>query len=193
MENIQIKIFWHDKLMDKLLLWLIPRTVKPNHFTVIRFILTPVVFWLLLKENYAWGVPLFMLTAFTDTIDGSLARTRGQITPWGIVYDPLADKLLIGSVIILIIFKHLWPVIGGTILGLEALFIIGGWLKKRRGQIIPANNWGKLKMVSQVLGVFFVLISLWLGIGYAGAIASAAFIFSIIFALLAIGRYGFTF
>ena len=81
--------------------------MAPNQVTMARFFLTPLTVWFIWIGNYAWGVPLFVLTAFTDTIDGSMARTRNQITKWGIVFDPIADKLLIGSVLIVLILQNL--------------------------------------------------------------------------------------
>src|SRR5512141_1406324 len=74
------KPYFHDQLLARTVLRLFPQRVLPNHITMARLVLTPLVVWLIWIGNYAWGVPVFLLTAFTDTIDGSMARTRDQIT-----------------------------------------------------------------------------------------------------------------
>ena len=101
------KIYWHDRLLWKYFIKHIPVQIRPNHITAARFILTPLVVWLVWRGDYAWGVPLFAVTSFTDTIDGTMARMRGQITKWGIVFDPIADKLLVSSVLLVLIVRHL--------------------------------------------------------------------------------------
>src|SRR3989344_1372809 len=98
-------LYPHDKILDFLILRFIPRSVHPNHITILRMMLTPVVFFFIVIEDYKIGIPLFLFAAFTDAVDGALARTRNQITRWGIRFDPLADKLLIGSLLVLLAFR----------------------------------------------------------------------------------------
>ena len=142
------KLFPHDRCMRPFV-WLMPSWVRPNHLTLLRIIMTPVVMWVLYSENYALGIPLFIMVAFTDALDGSMARIRKQITAWGTFYDPFADKLLIGSVILLIVIKHVNPLIAIALLLLEALLILGGWYSRQHGKIRSANIWGKIKMLLQ--------------------------------------------
>ncbi|MDO8435700.1 MAG: CDP-alcohol phosphatidyltransferase family protein, partial [bacterium] len=85
------KILWTDKLLARTILHLFPYSVRPNHVTAFRLIATPFVVWVLASENYVWGIPFFLLVAFTDAIDGAMARTRDQITDVGKLFDPLAD------------------------------------------------------------------------------------------------------
>ena len=144
-ERDPAQLFPHDYLL-KPLLWFIPSFVRPNHLTVARMCATPVVLWFLFMENYRVGVPLFIATAATDALDGSLARWRKQITEWGTFYDPMADKLLMGSVIVLILIQHVNPVIAFGVIGVELLMLGGGWYKRQKGKKIQANVWGKVKM-----------------------------------------------
>ncbi|MFH1610992.1 MAG: CDP-alcohol phosphatidyltransferase family protein [Patescibacteria group bacterium] len=181
-------LYPHDVLM-KPIIHLIPDVLRPNHFTIARMILTPVVLFLLFFENYGLGVPLFILTAFTDAIDGSLARIRDQITDWGTFYDPVADKLFIGSVILLILIQHVNPLLGYIIIFLECLMVIGGWYKRRSGQAVQANVWGKVKMFLQFAGVFFLLMSLWFGIDMFIPISYGTLILGLIFAIVALLTY----
>ncbi|KPJ85892.1 hypothetical protein AMJ57_01410 [Parcubacteria bacterium SG8_24] len=162
--NRHIVLYPHDKVFRCLLEPLIPRWLKPNHITVSRIFLTPPVLYFLFVEDYRIGVPLFLLVALTDAIDGSLARVRRQITEWGVLYDPLADKLLIGSVLFLIVLRHINFYLGISLLVVEVGLIVGGWIRKRRGRVEPANVWGKIKMLTEVIGITLLLIALWLDI-----------------------------
>jgi len=162
--NEKIRLLLHDRIYARTLDVLLPRWIAPNHVTVLRFFLVPPVVYLLYIGNYGWGVPLFLFAALTDALDGSMARVRRRITEWGIIYDPLADKLLIGSVLFLIVLRHINFYLGLGLLLVETLMIVGGWMMRRRGMVQPANFFGKVKMVAEVLGIMLLLIALWLNI-----------------------------
>ena len=121
------KVLYHDKLLAATFLRLFPRIIHPNHITVFRFIATPIVAVMMLYGRYTIGLVAFLVVAFTDALDGSMARTRGQITEWGKVYDPLADKILIGSVVFIIVLRYidLWTSL--IIISLEFLIITAAW------------------------------------------------------------------
>lgn len=178
------KIYPHDRLMGRTVLRLIPGGVTPNQITIFRICLTPVVLWLLWRNHYDYGTILFLFAAFTDAVDGSLARTRDQVTSWGMVWDPVADKLLIGSVVALLMFRHFPIELIVVVFGLEAAFLAGGYYRKRQGLIVSANWLGKFKMLCQVLGVTLYL--LFLSTGYA-AFAPASYAVIVVAALLALG------
>ncbi|MBT4856813.1 CDP-alcohol phosphatidyltransferase family protein [Candidatus Uhrbacteria bacterium] len=182
------QLFPHDKLIRPFLA-VIPRAVHPNHVTILRMILTPVVLYFLFKQNYNIGVPLFVVTAMTDALDGTLARVRKQITRWGTFYDPIADKMLIGSVIILILLQHVNPLIAFSVIGVEILMMAGGWYQRRRGIVVTANIWGKVKMILEFTGVLLLLISLWLGVDLFVELSEGTLILAIIFAVIALLTY----
>ncbi|MCH8049623.1 CDP-alcohol phosphatidyltransferase family protein [Patescibacteria group bacterium] len=182
------KLFPHDHLL-KPLLFFIPQTVKPNHITVLRMLLTPVVMWFLYIENYQVGVPLFLFTAFTDALDGTVARVRKQITEWGIFYDPVADKILIGSVILLIVIQHVNPFLAVALIVVELLIIVGGWYQRQRGIMRSANVWGKVKMFLEVTGVMFLLIALWLGVDLFVDLSHGTLVLAVIFAVVSLLTY----
>ena len=96
-----------DKMLDVSFLRLIPEWVTPNHVTIFRFLSIPLLIALLLADYTDLAAILFVVSAFSDAVDGALARTRKKITKWGIVNDPLADKLLIGSVVAIIVTKYI--------------------------------------------------------------------------------------
>ncbi|MFA6131259.1 MAG: CDP-alcohol phosphatidyltransferase family protein [Patescibacteria group bacterium] len=188
MPNQPAKLFPHDRFFYPLISW-IPRWVEPNHITLLRLILTPFVIIFLLYENYDVGVPLFLLTALTDAVDGTLARVRNQVTPWGIFYDPVADKILIGSVVLLIVIRHVNPILALAIIGVEILLIAGGWYRRRKTHLQSANIWGKIKMILEVVGVLFLLIALWSGVDLFVQISSGTLIVAMIFAIVSLLTY----
>lgn len=191
MTNETIKFFPHDYLLKYTLIPLIPRFVRPNHVTVLRMLLTPVVLGLLFFENYGIGVPLFIFTALTDALDGSLARLHKQITVWGTFYDPIADKLLMGSIFILIVFKHINVWFGLLLVTVEVLIAAGGIYRRARGMpIIAANVFGKTKMFLQVVGVGFLLLALWHGIDLFIPFSIGTFSLALVFALISLWTYG---
>jgi CDP-diacylglycerol---glycerol-3-phosphate 3-phosphatidyltransferase len=138
----------------------------PNKLTLSRLMVTPVFVFLLAVNfpgNYFIALILFLLAMLTDYIDGSLARSWGEVTVMGQLLDPLADKILISSAFIMFvglpdILLPAWLVI--IIVSRE--FAITGirLLAAGRGIIIPAGRWGKHKTVSQVITVSAVLIYL---------------------------------
>ncbi|MBF8280816.1 MAG: CDP-diacylglycerol--glycerol-3-phosphate 3-phosphatidyltransferase [Candidatus Magasanikbacteria bacterium] len=169
-------IFLHDRILAKTVLRLIPRRVTPNMVTWFRIAATPFVIWLILSGHYGWGVPVFLLVAFTDMIDGAMARTRDQITQLGTILDPLADKFLVGSMVIILVFRYLNPIIGWLVVILEILFILSAaFYRIAKGPIKGANWWGKLKMMLQVVAVFFVLMALLIDFPWLFVVASWIF------------------
>ena len=177
----------HDRLIEKYILRFLPQDITPNRITALRIILTPVVFFLILYEYYQIGAVLFLLTAFTDALDGSLARTKDQITKFGIMFDPLADKLLSGSMVLLLVFRYFPPWLGLTILGVEIIFIISGYISNRYFKIVRmANIWGKIKMWLQVIATFLVMLALVFNFSLLFTISFWLFGFAIGFAILSL-------
>ncbi len=184
------KLFPHDHLLAATLLRLIPRRVTPNMVTTLRFVLIPFVLAFLYLERWSVAVPLFLFTALTDAIDGSLARTRKQVTEWGTFFDPVADKLLIGSVVLLLVAERVNPWFALLILGVEALIILGGVIRKRRGVVTPANIFGKTKMFLQVVGVTFLLIAAWTGMDLYVDLSVGTLSLAVAFAVISLFTYG---
>ncbi|MDD5252072.1 MAG: CDP-alcohol phosphatidyltransferase family protein [Patescibacteria group bacterium] len=152
-----------DRWFAKLVLPLVPAIVLPNHLTLVRLFLTPVVVWLVWRGYYLAALCLFVLLGFTDAMDGSLARVRRQVSEWGIRFDPVADKLLIGSVLFVIVLDRVNFYLGLALLIVEAAAVIVGWWRARHGAVEPSNAWGKAKMVFEVIGISALLLALWSG------------------------------
>ena len=151
----------HDYLLAKTLLRLLPVSVTPNKVTLFRIIFTPAVFFLVLYDYYLVGIISFLLLAFSDAVDGSLARTSDRITDFGKIFDPLADKFLIGSMVLVLVFQNYPFWLGFAVLGIEIIIILATINKKYKFKTIRgANIWGKIKMHLQVIAVFLTLAGL---------------------------------
>ena len=155
------RLYPHDHLMKYTVIPFIPVWLRPNHFTVFRMFLTPFIVWLLYIGELRVGIPLFVFAAFTDVIDGSLARLRKQITPWGIFFDPVADKLLVGCVALTIALQYFNPALVFVAIALDllpaTLFLAR---KNPRTEITGANVWGKAKMVLQFISLTLLLFGI---------------------------------
>lgn len=184
-----IKLYPHDHVMRALILPWVPVFVHPNHITVVRFLLTPIVLWLLFIENYTWALPVFILAAFTDALDGSVARVRKQVTPWGIFFDPIADKLLIGSVALLVALQYFNPVIVFIALVLDILPSLRWASTRYAGTIMAANVWGKIKMFLQFSSLTLLLLGIVFNEPLLIQLGEAALVASLVFAGIAVATY----
>jgi CDP-diacylglycerol--glycerol-3-phosphate 3-phosphatidyltransferase len=173
-----------DKIIAKTILPFIPKTLRPNAVTVFRLVCIPFVIYFLLNEQYFWGTIIFTIAAFSDALDGAMARVRHQITSDGKFLDPVADKLLIGSAAFILISRYISWSLTILIVLLELMIISIAMYKKytMKKIVIQAKTSGKIKMVLQCVGVvlllFFILtnipiflllseITLWSAIGFA--------------------------
>ncbi|MFH1427651.1 MAG: CDP-alcohol phosphatidyltransferase family protein [Patescibacteria group bacterium] len=191
-KNYQVadKVYWHDKVLAATILKLFPRAIKPNHLTMFRFLATPLVVIFMAIDSYQIGLWSFLIVAFTDALDGSMARTRNQITNWGKIYDPLADKLLIGSIIFAIVLRYIdfWAAM--IIIALEIIIIASAWWRKHNHYPVEANIWGKIKMNLQVLGVVILLFSIIFNVEQLFPFTAGVFYLAIAFAVVSLLTYG---
>jgi CDP-diacylglycerol--glycerol-3-phosphate 3-phosphatidyltransferase len=140
-------------------------TTLPNLLTGSRFAMIPLLVVLLSLEQttliafLAWSV--FVLAAFTDWLDGYLARKFDCETVFGKLMDPLADKLLVTAALIMLIPLELVPAwVCLVIIGRE-IFITGlRALAASTGKVVAADNLGKIKSNFQYYGVGFLIFPL---------------------------------
>jgi CDP-diacylglycerol--glycerol-3-phosphate 3-phosphatidyltransferase len=139
----------------------------PNALTVLRILLVPVYGWLLLHHDgadawwrfAAWFV--FVAAAVTDWVDGRIARSRGQVTNFGKVADPIADKALTGVAFIgLSSLGLVWWWVTAVILVREAAITALRFVVIRHG-VMPAGRGGKLKTMLQTLALAALTFPLW--------------------------------
>lgn len=179
-----------DHLLGATVLRLIPSRIPPNAITILRFLLCPYVFYLFLHGDYGWGFWVFLFTAFTDAIDGAMARLRKQITIWGTLYDPVADKLLIGGTVLILAWKNLGTEIIFLIVGLEIATVLGALYFRLRRVIYPANLYGKIKMLLQVVAASVLILGLIFQLSVLFSVSYGIFILACVFAFLSLASRG---
>ncbi|MHA7282392.1 CDP-diacylglycerol--glycerol-3-phosphate 3-phosphatidyltransferase [Arthrobacter sp. TMS2-4] len=137
-----------------------------NVLTVVRILLVPFFVWFLLLDHgsdglFRWlAVLVFVVAIYTDKLDGDLARSRGLITDFGKIADPIADKLLIGSALIMLsVLGELWWWVTIVILAREIGITLMRFAVIRYG-VMPASRGGKLKTVVQTVAILLFLIPL---------------------------------
>lgn len=134
----------------------------PNKLTIFRILLTPVlVFFLIssLENKFLFALLIFSIASITDQIDGFIARKHNQVTNFGKIADPLADKILVISALLCMIQLDLitaLPVI--IIIVREFLVVYIRLIAASQGTIIAANNFGKIKTVSQIFAILFIFV-----------------------------------
>jgi CDP-diacylglycerol---glycerol-3-phosphate 3-phosphatidyltransferase len=132
---------------------MIPLTL-PNVLTVVRILLVPVIVVALLEETPNAD----MIAAFTDGLDGYIARSRGSVTNFGRLMDPLADKLLIiAPLISLVSLERIAPWVAMVIIARELAVTMLRMVAVERGVVIAASWLGKAKTILQVAAIFAVI------------------------------------
>jgi len=156
----------------------------PNLLTILRFFLIPLfvlVFFSSLKYNYLIAIGIFLISGITDVLDGFIARRYNMVTKFGKLFDPLADKLMILSVLWCLAYKgYIHSIIFYIVLFKELFMIIGSVILYGKIKIVvSANIYGKIATV-----LFYVaIVSLLLNIKMSFYILIVAVIFAI-FALI---------
>ena len=135
-----------------------------NHLTTLRVALVPFIYLgMVFGKNdqtilfSTWLV--FLFACLTDYWDGVLARHQGQTTKLGKLLDPVADKILIGSLLVLLVGMGRAPALLAVIL-ISREFIISGLrsIAAAEGVVISASSGGKLKTIFQMFAVGFLII-----------------------------------
>ncbi len=133
----------------------------PNVLTSLRIIFVPVLAWLVLTERWWWAFGLFVALMITDKLDGDIARSRGLITDFGKIADPIADKALMITALVTLNIAGPLPIwITVVILVRELGITLWRMVLLRGGKVVPASKGGKLKTVLQSVGVGMYLCPL---------------------------------
>ena len=177
-----------DRILAATLLKLIPESITPNRITLFRFITIPFILYFLLAEYMLLGTILFVISAFSDALDGARARVTKHITSWGILCDPFADKLLIGSVAMVMISKYINVYLAVAIVSIELLLVAFSYLRYK-GHLVPAKTVGKLKMVLQCFGIGFVMLFALLGTPWLLVVATYILYVAVGFGLMSLLVY----
>lgn len=121
----------------------------PNILTAARFVLIPVFGYFFYKEQYLAAIILFLVGGLTDVLDGYIARRLNMVTSWGKLADPVADKLMQITALILLTIQQLIPSIVLIVVVAKEVFMgLGSITLYRKDKIIVSANWyGKLATV----------------------------------------------
>jgi cardiolipin synthase (CMP-forming) len=126
----------------------------PNLLTVIRLILVPIFIVSFLYVDQMLALGIFVLAALTDVLDGYIARNFNLITKLGKVLDPLADKSLRLSAIIMFVITGVLPVwVLIAIFSFDAFLIITSIILYKRNYVVSSNMVGKLAGFVSILGL----------------------------------------
>ena len=145
-----------------------------NKLTIFRILLVPVIMLIPIIDNLV-GIPgefleistafwimniIFIVASITDKLDGYIARSRNQVTTFGKFLDPLADKILVlSALVILVEYGKIPSWIPIIVLARE--FIVSGYrliAVEKGGKVIAASIWGKLKTVTQMISIILIFI-----------------------------------
>ena len=136
----------------------------PNRLTVLRMVITPVFLAVFLAESipnhYLWGLLIYGVGCFTDFLDGKIARKQNIVTVFGQFADPVADKMLTTSALLALMqlgLCSIWIIL--IVLVREFSVTSMRLIASAQGIVIPANIWGKLKTVSQMVFTLIFLLS----------------------------------
>lgn len=135
----------------------------PNFLTVLRILLVPVLVVALLgsggEASDVVAAVIFAAASLTDAIDGWIARSREQITTFGKLMDPVADKLLvIAALLSLVSLGRLDAWVAMVIIAREFAVTVARLQARTEGVVIAANWWGKAKTAVQVLAIFLLIL-----------------------------------
>ncbi len=144
----------------------------PNKLTIFRIILVPVMIIIpfLGIKGELYGIPItclildliFIIASITDNLDGYIARSRNQITTFGKFLDPIADKVLVVTAMIMLVEMGRLPAWIPSIVVFRE-FIVSGYrlvAVQSSGNVIAANIWGKIKTVTQMIAIILAFIDI---------------------------------
>ena len=141
-----------------------------NKLTIFRIILVPimVIIPFIGLESEFYGIPItyllidiiFIVASITDKLDGYIARSKNQVTTFGKFLDPIADKILVLTALIMLVEMQKIPA-WIPIIVMAREFLVSGYrlvAVQKGGKVISASKWGKIKTVTQMLAIILAFI-----------------------------------
>lgn len=161
----------------------------PNKLTVLRILLVPImvilsffdipgkVLWVPMTMFLMWII--FIIASITDKLDGYLARKNNQVTDFGKFLDPIADKILVIAAMLILVGMQRLPAWIPIIVVFRE-FLVSGYRMMaagKKGKVVAANKWGKLKTVTQMIALILIFIDNYAYFDFArGVIENPGFI-----------------
>ena len=151
----------------------------PNKLTILRIVLVPffVLFMLLPGDisphHNLVALAIFGIASYTDHLDGKIARRDHLITNFGKLMDPLADKIMVMSALVCFVANGMTNTVFVLLIMVREFAVTSiRLIAVEQGRVIPANNWGKAKTVSQIVAICIVLLTQYiLDLGAYGILA----------------------
>lgn len=152
----------------------------PNKLTLFRILLVPILclVWLFPYDQFSINLGyltfghvtlpilnivvlvIFMIASITDFFDGQIARKKGLVTTFGKFVDPIADKLLVNMMLVIMTYKHMIPLVCCLLMILRDIVVDGcRMIAAQRGVVVSAGILGKLKTVLQMLSIIVILLN----------------------------------
>ena len=133
----------------------------PNKLTILRVVMIPLCLLFALLGFHTAAAGVFALAALTDLLDGHIARKHNMVTNFGKFADPVADKILVLSVMIVLLYQGLFPWWAVCVVAIRELAVDGLRLVAvEQGLVIPAGKLGKFKTNAQIFAVLAALLFL---------------------------------
>ena len=133
----------------------------PNKLTILRVAMIPLCLLFALLGFHTAAAAVFGLAALTDLLDGHIARKHNMVTNFGKFADPVADKILVLSVMIVLLYQGLFPWWAVCVVAIRELAVDGLRLGAvEQGLVIPAGKLGKFKTNAQIFSVLAALLFL---------------------------------
>ena len=170
-----------------------------NKLTIFRIILVPlmVIVAIINPSGSLLGISttywimgiIFIIASITDKLDGYIARSRNQITTFGKFLDPIADKILVVSAMLILVGAGKLPAWIPIII-ITREFAVSGYrliAVEQNGKVIAASVWGKLKTVTQMLAIILAFVDVnGFGAIFTGILSGGAFALNLISTILMI-------
>ena len=152
----------------------------PNKLTLFRILLVPIValVWLFPYGQFDISIgyltigqitlpylnlivlALFSIASITDYFDGQIARKKNLVTTFGKFADPIADKLLVNMMLLILSYKHMIPLVCCIIMILRDIVVDGcRMIAAQKGVVVSAGMLGKLKTVLQMFSIILILLN----------------------------------
>lgn len=135
----------------------------PNLISAIRVVIIPLIYWSLKQSADNLALSLIVIALLSDAMDGYLARKFRWQSDWGLIIDPLADKLFIGSLtVFLVLFREFPMWMALLIVGRDVAIVAVGifLLTKPMRLVVPSNRTGKLATVFTSIALLSYLLGL---------------------------------
>lgn len=135
-----------------------------NFLSILRALLSIPLFLVMMSgrdDANTWGAIIMIIAAVTDKLDGDVARHFHQETEWGKILDPIADKIGVGTTLVILLLLDRIPFwFVASVLSRDLLILLAGlWLKQSKGVVLPSNMTGKWAVGIIALTLFLALVA----------------------------------